>query len=66
MSAKGGDWNLVKRGIKGAYIRVSDKHMQTYLSEFEFRYNTRRHPDMMLPLLMTGFARGCERRRLFC
>lgn len=53
-----GFWNLVKRGIKGTYVSVSDKHMQTYLSEFEFRYNLRRHPDMMLPILMTSFVRG--------
>lgn len=53
-----GFWNLVKRGISGTYISVSQKHMQAYLSEFEFRYNLRKAPHLMLPLLMTSFARG--------
>jgi hypothetical protein len=52
-----GFWNLVKRGINGTYISVSQKHMQTYLNEFEFRYNLRNQPHLMLPLLMTSFAR---------
>lgn len=31
----------VKRGLKGTYIHVSEKHLQRYLAEFEFRYNNR-------------------------
>ena len=53
-----GFWNLVKRGINGTYISVSQKHMQTYLSEFEFRYNLRRSPHMMFDLLLLSFPRG--------
>lgn len=53
-----GFWNLVKRGINGTYISVSQKHIATYLSEFEFRYNMRDQPHMMLPLLMNSFARA--------
>ena len=53
-----GFWNLVKRGINGKYISVSQKHLQTYLGEFEFRYNLRKEPHLMLPLLMTSFTRG--------
>jgi ribosomal protein L37AE/L43A len=52
-----GFWNLVKRGINGTYISVSQKHLQTYLGEFEFRYNIRDQPHMMLPALMMSFAR---------
>jgi transposase len=53
-----GFWNLVKRGIRGTYISVSAKHLPTYLGEFEFRYNLRKSPHLMLPLMMTSFARG--------
>lgn len=53
-----GFWNLVKRGINGTYISVSQKHIRSYLSEFEFRYNMRKNPHMMLPALMMSFARG--------
>jgi transposase-like protein len=31
----------VKRSLRGTYIHVSEKHLQRYLSEFEFRYNNR-------------------------
>ena len=53
-----GFWNLVKRGINGTYIAVSQKHMQAYLSEFEFRYNMRHQPHLMFHLLLTSFARA--------
>lgn len=36
-----GFWNLVKRGINGTYISASQKHLQTYIGEFEFRFNMR-------------------------
>lgn len=52
-----GFWGMLKRGINGTYISVSQKHLQTYLDEFEFRYNMRDQPHLMLPLLMTSFAR---------
>ena len=32
---------ILKRGIMGVYHNVSRKHLQRYLDEFEFRYNTR-------------------------
>ena len=53
-----GFWNLVKRGINGTYISVSQKHLQTYLGEFEFRYNMRHQPHLMFSMLLTSFARG--------
>ncbi|MFM9995575.1 MAG: IS1595 family transposase [Phycisphaerales bacterium] len=37
-----GFWSLVKRGIGGVYHSVSAKHLQSYLSEYAWRYN-RRH-----------------------
>lgn len=53
-----GFWGMLKRGINGTYISVSHKHMQTYLNEFEFRYNQRQQPHMMFDLLLLSFPRG--------
>ncbi|MFB9842684.1 IS1595 family transposase [Mucilaginibacter ginsenosidivorans] len=34
-------WSLLKRGIYGTYHFVSTKHVQNYLEEFAFRFNSR-------------------------
>jgi len=34
-------WGILKRGILGIYHFTSKKHLQKYLDEFVFRYNTR-------------------------
>ncbi|MGA2368472.1 MAG: IS1595 family transposase [Dehalococcoidia bacterium] len=36
-----GFWSLVKRGIGGVYHAVSPKYLQSYLNEYQFRYNHR-------------------------
>lgn len=36
---------LLKRGIMGAFHHVSKKHLHRYLSEFDFRWNTRKVTD---------------------
>ncbi len=36
-----GFWSLIKRGISGVYHAVSQKHLQSYLDEYTFRYNHR-------------------------
>lgn len=50
-------WANVKRGIKGTYVWVSKKHLQTYLREFEYRHNLRQQPTLMFELLLQGFAK---------
>ena len=39
-------WSLFKRSIVGSYHHLSVKHMDSYLDEFEFRYNNR-HNDFL-------------------
>lgn len=36
-----GFWSLLKRGVDGIYHSISKKHLQQYLDEYAFRYNTR-------------------------
>jgi hypothetical protein len=44
-NATEGFFSLVKRGINGIYHWVSEKHIDRYLKEFEFRYNTKQLKD---------------------
>jgi transposase-like protein len=50
-------WANVKRGIKGTYVWVSKKHLQTYLREFEYRHNLRQQPALMFELLLQAFPK---------
>ena len=36
-----GFWSVLKRGINGVYHAVSQKHLQSYINEYSFRYNHR-------------------------
>ncbi len=38
-------WALLKRGIHGIYHHVSKKHLDKYIDEFEYRYNSRKGTD---------------------
>jgi hypothetical protein len=37
--------SLLKRGVIGTFHHVSEKHLPRYLSEFEFRWNSRKTTD---------------------
>jgi hypothetical protein len=52
--AAGSDFGL---GIVGTHIHVSQKHLPKYLAEFEYRWNMRAVPHLMLDRLMFSFAR---------
>lgn len=38
-------FSILKRGINGVYHHVGKQHLHRYLSEFDFRYNSRRMTD---------------------
>ena len=50
-----GFWSLLKRSIRGAHVHVSAKHLPKYLGEFEYRYNMRKHPEIMIARLLLSF-----------
>jgi hypothetical protein len=52
-----GFWSMLKRGISGTHIHVSAKHLPKYLGEFEYRWNMRAVPHLMLDRLLYSFAR---------
>jgi len=45
------------RGIRGTHVHVSAKHLSKYLGEFEYRWNMRHVPSLMLDRLMHSFVR---------
>ena len=51
-------WSNVKRGIKGTYVSVSRKHLQSYLREFEYRHNLRHQPYLMFDCLLQAFPKA--------
>ncbi len=38
-------FSILKRGITGVYHHVSEQHLKRYVTEFDFRYNTRKLND---------------------
>lgn len=52
---------LIKRGLYGTWHAVSKKHLHRYVSEFEFRWNTRKIDDGKR---VAAAIRGAEGKRL--
>jgi transposase-like protein len=57
VNALEGFWSQLKRGINGTHIHVSGKHLPKYLGEFEYRWNMRAVPHLMLDRMMVFFPR---------
>ena len=49
-----GFWARLKLSIRGTHVHVSRKHLQTYVKEFEYRYNMRKHPELMFDRLLAA------------
>jgi len=49
-------WSLFKRSIVGAYHQVSEKHLDRYLDEMEFRFNNRNNPYIFRDTLLRLIA----------
>jgi transposase-like protein len=45
-------WSLFKRGVVGSYHKLSAKHLEAYLAEFEWRYNNRDNPWLFRDTLL--------------
>ena len=57
VNALEGFWAQLKRGINGTHIHVSGKHLPKYLGEFEYRWNMRTVPHLMLDRMLASFVR---------
>src|SRR5438477_3426619 len=53
-----GYFATLKRGINGVYHHVGKQHLHRYLSEFDFRYNSRKEKDGDRTLLALSSAGG--------
>ena len=53
-----GMFGLLKRGIDGIYHWVSKKHLQKYLNEFNFRYNTKNFEDNQRFVMFLNNVKG--------
>lgn len=56
-----GYFSILKRGINGVYHHVGKQHLHRYLSEFDFRYNSRKLDDGQRSLLA---IKGVDGKRL--
>lgn len=45
-------WSRLKNSINGTHVHVSGKHLQKYANEFEYRFNSRNHPEQMIDELL--------------
>ena len=45
-------WSLFKRSVVGSYHQLSEKHLDAYLDEFEWRFNNRENPYLFRDTLL--------------
>ena len=57
-------FSVFKRGMRGVYQHCSEKHLQRYLTEFDFRYNNRAALGVTDSVRMTRALVGIEGKRL--
>lgn len=48
-------WSRLKSSITGTHVHVSGKHLDKYADEFEYRFNSRHHPEKMISELLSTF-----------
>jgi transposase len=53
-----GFWALLKNGLRGVYHSVSDRHLQSYVDEYVFRYNHRDASGGMFEAFMGRIAKA--------
>jgi hypothetical protein len=53
-------WSLFKRGMIGSFHKLSIKHLQRYMDEFQYRFNNRKAADLFIQTL----ARMCATSNL--
>ena len=53
-----GYFSILKRGIIGTYQHVSPQHLEQYLNEFNFRYNSRKIDDDLRMVLTIEGTKG--------
>ena len=51
-----GYWSRLKNSIRGTHVHVSGKHLWKYVSEFSYRYNMRKQPEVMFDRLVRAFV----------
>ena len=51
-------WSLFKRSIVGAFHHISEKHIDRYLDEFEFRFNNRDNPYLFRDTILRMIGSG--------
>lgn len=58
MNSVENDRSLFRRSVVGSYRKVSERHLDAYLDEFELRFNNRKNPflirDMILKLIASS------------
>lgn len=59
-----GFFNVFKRGMRGIYQHCDEKHLHRYLSEFEFRHNTRTKLGFTDTMRAKSAIEGAEGKRL--